>query len=238
MIYSKIIKQLGAVCFLLGSVIFLSGCLDSGLNLMAKKHQAKIATNPQTDEEINPQTNEGVSPKTDEGVNGNTETEVSEGITDDEGSDMDKLLEDQTAEQMIEVFFKELGDFIEKASQLMENKEEGTNQEGENGLSTEDSEEDKEDSNNSSQESSEQSETIDNIDSVEDGLITCDQIDSAHCQTGSVVCAQVKAQTESGEEIEWLEFENACQACQNSSQKIGNMTLEIVGFKEGKCKLP
>ena len=236
MTYLKIMKQLGAVCFLLGSVILLSGCLDSGLNLMARKNKNRMESTADSNVEINSEP--------DEETNDNSGTEPSEEIiADSESSEVDKLLEDQTAEKMVESFFKELGDFIEDVSKLMADKEKIANQEDEGKLNVENLEENKEEENEEknndlNRELQEQLEQTDNTDSAEEGLISCNQIDSNNCQANSVVCARVKAQTKNGEEIEWLEFENACQACQNSSQKIGDMTLEITGFKEGKCVLP
>jgi len=234
MIYLKKNKQLGAVCFLLGTTIFLSGCLDSGLKLMAKKHESETKLSIESIVELDREPNKESDIKSNE-----------EAIAGNENPDVDELLEDQTAEQIIKLFFKELGDFIKNIDQLATDEEKIADQE--NGSENESNAGNKEEDGNLDQELQEQSEQpkqqvqsgqVESINSNEENLILCDQLDSNNCQANSVVCAQVKTQTENSEEVEWLEFENACKACQNSFQKIGNMTLEIVGFKEGKCSLP
>ncbi|MBU2025183.1 hypothetical protein KJ912_00380, partial [Patescibacteria group bacterium] len=68
-------------------------------------------------------------------------------------------------------------------------------------------------------------------------LISCDIITNQDCgpEPENIVCAKLKFTTPESETFQWLEFKNACLACQNKNQTQGQDRLEALGFILGQC---
>jgi hypothetical protein len=204
------LKTICLVCFFLASVFSLSGCLDLGLNLMAKRdkeQQEELAA----EEEINKQE-----------VEGNKEDIFQE------------LPEEKNIEKAVDHFFEELRKLIEDINLTEEESEQTSENSEENDESNENENLAEEEAESKNLELEKQADNK----PIEENLTSCDQVDLANCNFDFTVCAKVKLKTGETEETSWLEFENSCQACQNSFQEMENGTLEIIGFKRGECSLP
>ncbi len=222
------LKKISFVFFLATSVFFLSGCLDAGLNLMAKRSQS-LAEKNNAGEAVKVEEEGEKLPENEAKENEAKENEAKENETAEplEVQDVGKLIDD---------FFKELEELIKKLD-LPEESEEENNQEEATGDESEKPVEEAMDTNASLDREQEREDN----EPSEEGLILCNQLNLENCGSDSpaaIVCAKVIFKKGDEVETSWLEFENSCQACQNSFQETEIGSLEVIGFKEGKCPLP